>query len=380
MAGGTRHVELFGRLDRWSAVVLAGNKSYLDQAPVESDGVLKAVRVTRFRGNGPSRVLTWMSYMASAFAQGMRGPRPTVVWGSSPQMGAAIVALLCARIRRAPFVLEIRDLWPHILVEAEVIPRNGVVHRLITRIEEYLYRSAAAIVVLAEGTQRELVGRGFDGAKVHFVPNGADVGAFAGTGTRESRRLALGLDDRLVVIYAGAHGPANGLDLVLDAAERLRETDSEALFLLVGDGVQKPALQRRADAAGLDNVRFHDPVPKDEIPELYEASDIGLHCLDDVDLFKYGVSPNKLYDYMAARLPVITNAGGDVAAMVERADSGVAVEPRSIADGVRLIEEASGAQRSEWAENGHRFMREHRSRDALARQVEDLLDQVADPS
>lgn len=379
MAGGTRHVELFERLQGWSARVVAGNRSYLSQEIVHADGVLVPVRVSEFHGNGVSRVINWLSYMASAFAYSMRATRPQVVWGSSPQMGAAVVGLAVARFRRAPFVLEVRDLWPHILVEAGVITENSWVHRCIRGIEEYLYRSAVRIVVLAEGTGRELQERGFDDGKVVFLPNGADLGQFVLNESRDDLRDEFRFEG-FTLVYAGAHGPANGLDLVVDAAEELDARKSACRFVLVGDGVEKPGLQARVRDAGLTNVTFMDPIPKSEIPRLYAAADAGLHCLDDVDLFKYGVSPNKLYDYMAAGLPVVTNAGGDVAAMVERAESGIACGPRMIADAAHTLSISSSTKLDAWSLAGRRFMEEHRSRDALADQLEMMLEEVLSES
>ena len=143
-------------------------------------------------------------------------------------------------------------------------------------------------------------------------------------------------------MYAGAHGPANGLDALLDAAAGVR--DLEVDFVLLGDGVAKPDLQRQAAQRGLTNVRFLDSVPKSAMPRVLAAADVGVHCLADVPLFKYGVSPNKMYDYMAAGKPVLTNTDGDVGQLVAGARSGLAVRPDELSIGVRRI--ASGIPNS----------------------------------
>ena len=182
--------------------------------------------------------------------------------------------------------------------------------------------------------------------------------------------------DGVVFLYAGAHGPANGLDAVLDAAEAVSTTDPSIRFWLVGDGIAKQGLVTDAARRRLTNVFFHDPVPKSEIPRLLAAADIGLHVLADVPLFYYAISPNKLFDYMAAGRPVLTNTPGEVAALVQKAGAGLAVEPRGIAEGAREMAASSPAQRDAWGGNGRAFVAEHRSRETLAKQLEQLLDEI----
>src|SRR5262249_47393287 len=130
------------------------------------------------------------------------------------------------------------------------------------------------------------------------------------------------------VIYAGAHGPANDLTTVLAAARRLKASgESQVHLLLVGDGVEKKGLIAASRRDGLDNVTFLDPVPKGPIPALFWRCHAGLLTLKDIPLYRYGVSPNKLFDYMAAGLPVITNVEGDCAELVRRANCGAVARP-----------------------------------------------------
>ena len=166
------------------------------------------------------------------------------------------------------------------------------------------------------------------------------------TTPRDDLRRGFGLD-RFVIVYAGAHGPANGLDLVLDAAADVRTDCPDVRFLLIGDGVAKAALMARAEQEGLGNVEFRAPMAKNEIRPLLTAVDAGVHVLADVPLFRYGVSPNKLFDYMAAGIPVITNTPGEVQELVAEAGAGLAVAPerpgrRGAGDGRRRAREAGG--------------------------------------
>lgn len=372
--GGTRHVELFEPLRGWDATIVVGNRHYFDQTPVSAEGIVTTVPVNRFEGNGLGRVLNWATYTTGAFVRGLRR-RVDLVYGSSPHLGAAIAGLTIARIRRVPFVLEVRDLWPHILAETGRLDTEGRVYSALKVIERHLYRSSDRIVVLAEGTSAYIEAEGIDPGKLVFIPNGADVTDFV---THDDRRQ---LRDRwnftgFTVVYAGAHGPANGLDLVLDAAEQLRDRGVDAHFVFFGDGVSKEDLVRAASERQLDNVEFRAPVPKSEIPSILAAADAGLHCLADVELFKHAVSPNKLYDYMAAGLPAITNTGGDVGEMVESTGSGLSVPPDGIDKGVEELMAIGERGRAELGAAGRRFVREERSRSAMSARLERLLDEL----
>lgn len=371
--GGTRHVELFERLEDWETVILAGRRSLLDQSAVVDHGSLRTVPVTPYTGNGVSRVANWLSYTLMALLRGGVRRRLAVVYGSSPHLGAAAAGLIIARLHRAPFVLEVRDLWPRILLDAGMLTERSALYRALRRLELSLYRRADAIVVLAKGAGWELECDGVDLDKIHFLPNGADPSDFAVETDRAQLRQRHGLNGT-VVVYAGAHGPANGLELVLDAAQALAGTN--ARFLLVGDGLAKADLMADARRRGLDNVEFRDPIPKQDIPDLLAAADIGLHCLADLPLFRHGVSPNKLYDYMAAGLPVVTNTPGEVAAMVDEAGAGEAVGPREIAAAVARMAGLEPEVLAKLGDNGRSWMTQHRSRTALADQLATLLDQV----
>ena len=371
--GGTRHVELFGKLQGWRPTLLVGNRSMLNQAPIKPSGFLKTVPVTPYKGNGFTRIVNWASYSAGAVLRGAARKPVDVVYGSSPHLGAALAGLIIARAHRAKFVLEVRDLWPQILIDARTMQESSPIYRSLKWLERFLYRKADAIVVLAKGSIDAIAAEGVNRSKIRFLPNGADPDDFVVRRSRQKLRDEFEFAGT-VIVYAGAHGPANGLDLALDAADKLQDTD--ALFVFVGDGVVKQDLIADASARGLDNVEFRDPISKDSIPELFAAADIGLHCLADVALFHHGVSPNKLYDYMASGLPVITNTPGEVASMVNEAESGEAVGPNEIADGVRRIQALHGSVRSKLGESGKQWMQANRSRRALAAELESLLTEL----
>ncbi len=380
-SGGTRHVELFGRLTSWDAQIVAASRSLQGGQRLETDELLLTVPTVPFSGNGATRVINWISYAVAAAGRGLLGPKPTVVWGSSPHLLAAAAAAVVARIRGAKLVVEVRDLWPQILVEWGTLTERDVTFRLLKRLELWLYRRADRIVVLAEGSVDALAADGVDRDKVVFLPNGAEPTDFVVGQDRDSLRSELGFD-RFTVLYAGAMGPANGLDFVLDAAAELGRvsdpsTGSNIEIVLLGDGPDRERLASRAADEGLTAVRFVDPVSKDEIPRFLKAADLGLHCLADVELFRHGVSPNKVYDYMAAGLPVLTNTPGVVGDMVTGAGAGDVVEPNDLGTGIRRFVDVALEERQAMGRAGINFMVDHRSRSLMAEQLEALLVDVS---
>ena len=367
-AGGTRHVELFSRLEGWEHLIIASNLNPQTGRRVgDSDGFV-TVPVMGYSSNGISRILNWVSYAVSATLRGLRVGRVDVVYGSSPHLLAALAAWMLSVVKRAPFVLEVRDLWPKVLVDMNHMSESAPIYRALTVLEEFLYARAKTIVIMAEGSRTELVARGVDESKIVYIPNGADPEDFEPSAPRDELRARYGFD-KVTAVYAGAHGPANGLDLLLDGAESVPEVD----VVLVGGGVLKEKLRQDAERRGLANVRFMDPIPKDEIPDLLAAADIGLHVLTDVELFRSAVSPNKVFDYMAAGVPTLTNCPGLVSDLVASAGAGATVEPGDLARGLRELAVLTDDDRANLGRGGQEWISAHQSRRAMATRLQDAI-------
>jgi glycosyltransferase involved in cell wall biosynthesis len=264
-----------------------------------------------------------------------------------------------------PFVLEVRDLWPESLAVSG--KRNGPGYFAFWLLARLLYRLATRIVVLAEGVGTYLVEHGVPAEKIVFVPNGVDAKAFS-TGERVKR-------DTLRLVYAGAHGPANGLDTVLRAAEMLRD-EPRVSFVLIGDGPAKPALAQEAQRLRLDNLVLQDSVPKAQMPAVLNSCDAGLMVLKDVPVFAFGVSPNKLFDYWGASLPVVCNVRGEVASLVSQAGGGVQAVDASaeaLADAIRAMLALSPADRAAMGERGREWVTRERDRPIVAARLDRAL-------
>lgn len=369
--GGTRHVELFSRLPGWSYVIIAGRRNLATGLPQRAEPGFHPVAVTPYRSNGAGRVLNWASYAVTATAAGLRQTRPDVVYASSPHLLAGLLGWFVAKARRAPFVLEIRDLWPRVLVDMGRLAETSLTYRALERLERFLYRHADRVVIMAPGVRATVERKGAAPEKIAFIPNAADPEDFAPSTDRDELRRRYGFT-RHTAIYAGAHGPANGLDLLLDAAKAVPDLD----VVLIGSGLEKPRLE--AAAQGIPNVRFLDPVPKIEIPDILHAADIGLHVLADVELFRVGVSPNKVFDYMAAGLPIVTNSPGTVGDLVMGAGAGYVTAPGDLAHGLSQAFLASAEELTKMGAAGQRWIHENQSRTAMSRALAQLLAPLVD--
>lgn len=369
--GGTRHVELFSRLDErnWSYRIIAANRASQSRRVYTTDHpAFDLVPVPAYdERNGARRVAGWVVFAIRCVYRGLKGQRPDVVYASTPHLLSALAGLVIARLRRARLVLEVRDLWPESLVEFGYVRRGSALHRFLTGLERRLYRAADKVVIVTPGWKQHVGSMGVPSHRISTVTNGSDPDFFAPRPGRTIRDI-VGAEGP-VAIYAGAHGPPNGLDAVLDAAARLPEVH----FALVGDGGAKRSLVERARAEAITNVHFLDPVSKETLAGFLWTADIGIHSLADSDLFRLGMSPNKVFDYMAARLPVVSNAGGQVADIITESGCGLASAPDDMSSAVAAILERTADERAEMGARGLAWLESNASREAVARTLEALL-------
>lgn len=318
------------------------------------------VRAATYEKNNWRRIWNMLSFAFNICRVGMRlKSKPQTVIGSSPHPFAAFAGWVISRLKQSTFVLELRDLWPQALIDMGGMSETSAQARLLRLLERFLYKSATCIVVLASGSRDYLVKHGVPSERIVYIPNGVHLKNFAlSSGDATVGSTVPKLKDkfgfhRFTVIYTGAHGPANALETVLRAANLLRSR-REIEFVLVGDGPSKDVLVEEAARSNLDNVRFIDPVPKAEIPELLAASDAALITLRAANAFSYAVSPNKLFDYMAVSRPIICAVPGDMARLVTDNGIGIAVEPENPAALARAVEQIFGLSDEERAAMGRR--------------------------
>ena len=256
-----------------------------------------------------SRMSFYISFaLMAALAAFRRLGRVDLVIASSPPLPVGLAGWAISRLRRAPLVLDIRDLWPGAAVALGEL-RNPLVIKAAGFAERFLYRAARIVSTVTEGYREDLVALGTARDKIVLAPNGTLPEHFGVEHSDPDLRGRLGLEGRFVVTFAGLLGLSQSLDFLLDLAASYRD-DAGIAFLIIGDGPQQGALQRRIDAEDLDNVRLHPAVPVTEIAPYLNASDLLLVTLRDVPDAFYGMVPIKLYDYLACRPPLLVAVPG----------------------------------------------------------------------
>jgi glycosyltransferase involved in cell wall biosynthesis len=325
------------------------------------------------------RMWAFFGFTLSSTVAAVRAPRPDIVIATSPPLTAGLTGWFAAKWHRRPWVFEIRDLWPESAVTTGVLHEGSVMTRLLYGIERFCCRHATGINVLTPAFRENLTSRGLaEASRIEMIPNGADLELFRPGDRHNDVRRALGWGDRFVALYAGAHGRANGLDTLIEAATLL-QSDPNILLVTVGDGPERERLQAQATARHLTNLAFLGSHPKAEMPSIVQACDAGLAILQKNPTF-LTVYPNKVFDYMAAARPTILNIDGVARTLVcDDARAGVFCPPgdaRALANAIRAM--ASAPDRgARLGEQGRAWAEAHASRSALAGKYLNVLSRLA---
>lgn len=389
-AGGTRSYEmarqLISRGHRVTMVCARQGKDGLNlpgkpDAPV-CEANVDGIRVIQFNLpynnylSLPRRAWLFLLYALRSVGLALRMDYDLLFATSTP-LTAGIPGIIACPIRKKPFVFEVRDLWPE-LPKAMGVVKNPLILAGMSILEWMSYRTASACIALAPGIKEGIAKRSPRNRAIVMIPNGCDLDIFQ-PGRREDLDLPGVKPTDCVAIFTGAHGMANGLDAVLDAARVLKERRRmDIVLVFIGDGKLKPTLIERTKAEGLENCRFFDPMPKNRLNRVVSCCDIGMMILDDVPAFYYGTSPNKFFDYISSGLPVLNNYPGWLADLINEHRCGIAVPPRNptaFADALCLLADDSVLRR-EYGKNARLLAEEKFSRDRLANEFVDWIEVV----
>jgi glycosyltransferase involved in cell wall biosynthesis len=336
------------------------------------------IKTPRYRGNGVGRILNMLAYTAMVLVLpwAKRLPAPDVIIGSSVHPFAAWSAAILARIYRVPFLFEVRDLWPQTLIDLGTIKPDSLPARGLRQLEQWLYQRADRIITLLPHADDYIVPLGIPGDRIVWLSNGVDLDSFAYSAPWAGSKT-------LTLMYFGAHGNANCLDDLLWALALLRnrELSKPIRVRLIGDGPLKKELMDLARSLDLNMVTFESPVPKDKIPVLAADADFFVVTLLDLPVYRYGISLNKLFDYMAAGRPVVL-AGNPINNPVADANAGITVPPRdpeALATALQTMIEMSDAEREQMGRNARRYVEQHYDYPVLAQRLAQVLDQVSSP-
>lgn len=318
------------------------------------------------------RLWAFFGFVLSSSWAALRVPRPDVVIASSPPLTLVIPGWIAARFRRnpAPWVFEVRDLWPESAITTGVVSATGWFARMLYALERWACLKADAINVLTPAFRRNMLSRNLaDPSKFIMVPNGADLALFANVRRDEAIRRTLGWESRIVALYAGAHGRANAIGQLVHAAEAIKQR-TDVLIASIGDGPERIQWENEAARRGLTNIRFYGAQPKERMVAILTCADIGLAVLQDNPTFTT-VYPNKLFDYMATGQPIVLAIDGAARSLAcDEAECAVFVKPEDgRALGAAIVRLADDPPlRQTLGENGRRWVTQHASREKLGEQ------------
>jgi glycosyltransferase involved in cell wall biosynthesis len=330
-----------------------------------------------YNANFVGRLWAYFSFVFSSSWAGLfkvKGKYDVIIV-TSPPLFIGISGYLISLFKRIPFVFEIRDLWPESAIDTGVVT-NKLIIKLAYTLEKFIYKKASLINVLTPAFKDTLINKkGIAQEKIIFIPNAADFSLsddLVQNFDVNKFKVENELENKFIITYVGAHGVANHLDQVLETAQLLKDTN--VLFLLIGDGMEKSRLVKKASNENIQNVRFINPVPKADVFKYILASDMGTSVLKNVETFKT-VYSNKTFDYMACKKPILMAIDGVSRALVEQADAGVFVRPENAEDFAQKVKFylSNSSEINRQGESGYQFAKENFDRMVLAKKYLHLI-------
>ena len=322
------------------------------------------------------RIANYVLFGLAASLASLKAERPDVVIATSPQFFCGLAGMLVSRLRGAPFVLEIRDLWPESIVQLGQL-KPGPMLRALERLETILYRSAAGIVVNTRSFIDHLCARGIAAEKIELVYNGIDPHLFRPQPRDPHLLRHHELGDKYLVAYIGTLGLAHGVSTLLDAADRLRDRP-EIHFVIIGDGADRDALETSAARRQLSNVSFLGLRPRSEIPSWIASMDLLVVMLRDLDVFA-SVIPSKIFEFCAQERPVIVSTPkGEIRSLIEASRAACSLDaeqPKALAEAILACQEAPD-ETAAMAVRGRQWVEAGFVRDGLARRMLSFIERI----
>lgn len=336
------------------------------------------LRTYPYRGNDWRRSLNMVTYGWQAVLVGRKmNESPGAVIGTCPQPFGALAGYLMAAKNHAPFFFEVRDLWPQTLVDSGGLSKKSPLYWLLAKLEKFLFRRSRMVLSVVPNIQGYVSRLGIPKERLVWIPNGADLSRYAGL-----RRLDQNDSNGFTAMYLGGLARYNGVEVILEAAKLLQGIGRHDIrFVISGDGPQKPALIEYTRASGLRNVEFRSPVPKADICNVMQEADVFIFHVRNLSVLKYGISSNKLCDYLASGRPVIfaANAANNP---VEDALAGLTIppeDPNAMAQAIIKLHSLPISERAQMGKNGIEYARKNLDIRLLAQRLENALSGT-DPS
>lgn len=389
-SGGTRHFDLAKQLVRkgHSVTIFASSFSHYtlkDEHLANSKTDYKEeiyegvrflwIKTVSYKSNNHKRVLNMLSYTTKAMKVAKKQTEhPDIVIGSLVHPLAAYAGYLVAKKNKSIFYFEERDLWPQTLIDLGKMSANNPAIHFLAKIEKFLFIKATRIIVLFDKAVGYVESKGISKDKVLYIPNGFDTERTTSSieMSDELNQLFRKHDGKTIAIYTGAHGKANNLDLIIDSAKEIQHKKLSTHFILIGNGPEKERLKERIEKEEISIVTMLDPVKKEMIPEILKKVDVGLLPLVDSPVFKWGISPNKLFDYMGASLPVLLLCDLE-GTPVELANGGRVIKTDFKESFIDFFSNINKEEIKKFGENGRKYVEEHHAWERLAVKLEQKM-------
>jgi glycosyltransferase involved in cell wall biosynthesis len=325
-----------------------------------------------YQGNDWRRVLNMMSYSWRAFRIGSQfADAPDAIIGVCTHLFAGLTASLLARKKGSRFFFEVTDLWPETLIAMGKLSRNGFPARVLRALEKHLYHRAEKIIMLLGHTQEHVAGLGESPGKIVWIPNGADFSRFACLPSYDGH-----LSETFTIMYMGGLLRANRIDVILEAAKIQQSRGHHNVkFVFVGDGSDKDRLTKMADQLTLGNVEFRGLVPKTEVVRVMADADAFVFSLANLPLYRFGISLNKMCDYLAMGRPILF-AGDSTYNPIRDAGAGISVpaeDPAALSEAIDHLMSRTPEERVRMGQNGLEHFKKHHDIRVLAERLEQVL-------
>ncbi len=352
---------------------------WLQEETIDGIRVIRTWMYVTANAGFSKRIVNYLLFALTAVLASFRVRKPDLVIATSPQFFVGVAGAVISKLKRRPFVLEIRDLWPKSVVELGQLGEGPILSALES-LEKWLYRSAAGVVVNTRTFRDHISERGVDRDDIELIYNGIDPALFQPRPKNEALLAQHGLANRFTVAYVGTLGLAHGLSLLIDVAERLKG-HANLRFVLIGDGADRAMLEAEIERRGLDNVVMLGLQPRSAMPDWIASIDLLLVMLRDLPVFET-VIPSKIFEFLALERPVVVAAKGEIRRMMEEAEGAIVIDPENEDQMVTAIESVMddpepAARRGE---SGRRWVEAGYIRDDLARRMAAFLERVLEDS
>jgi glycosyltransferase involved in cell wall biosynthesis len=343
---------------------------------IDNIEVIRTFLIPDTKSSSMRRLANYFSFMISSIFGGFSFKKYDIVYATSPQLFVGLSGFILSKLHRAKFVFEVRDLWVD-FAEALNQIKNRRLLKLGKNLERFLYKKADLIITVTKGYKEHLVAQGVGNDKIDVVTNGVDIDFYkpSNKNVRELRDQ-YNLMGKFVVLFAGNIGAAQGLDVVIDAAENLQNY-KDIKFLFVGEGVKKENLKEKAEKMGLSNIIFEDAKPKSKIVDYHNMADVTLVSLKKFELFNITL-PSKTFDALAIGKPVLIGVDGEAREIIESAEAGLFFEPGNCDSLVNCVLKLYKDKElcNKFGMNARMYAEKHFTREQLARQLNESLTRI----